>query len=230
MSYIDWLPPIKILNPLVTWSYRIMWQTKTMISPLQQCLWLLKLASCLAAVIASIPFYFNFILFNFIPCSRRVGDSRWWGSLTVVPAGNKAKRLSSVNHTTKAIHHHHHHHHHHHYHHCIHKVMPTYILINVQYLQNIVFSFEIGSNGQNISRLLPLDKKIPPSKISCFLLPINAIWKALFDHVTNQNHDISTTTVSLATKLGKLMTYLVGLHSDSHTIFNDKALLDHLAN
>ena len=26
----------------------------------------------------------------------------------MVPAGNKAKRLSSVNHTTKIIHHHHH--------------------------------------------------------------------------------------------------------------------------
>ena len=33
-------------------------------------------------------------------CSRFVGDSRWWGSLTVVLAGNKAKGLSSVNHTT----------------------------------------------------------------------------------------------------------------------------------
>ena len=32
--------------------------------------------------------------------------SRWWGSLAMVPAGNKAKRLSSVNHTTKTIHHH----------------------------------------------------------------------------------------------------------------------------
>ena len=31
----------------------------------------------------------------------------------MVPAGNKAKRLSSVNHITKTIHHHHHHHHHH---------------------------------------------------------------------------------------------------------------------
>ena len=31
----------------------------------------------------------------------------------MVPAGNKATRLSSVNHTTKTIHHHHHHHHHH---------------------------------------------------------------------------------------------------------------------
>ena len=28
------------------------------------------------------------------PCSRRVGDSRWWGSLTMVPAGNKAEHLS----------------------------------------------------------------------------------------------------------------------------------------
>ena len=34
-------------------------------------------------------------------CSRRVRDSRRWGSLAVVPGGNKAKCLSSVNHTTK---------------------------------------------------------------------------------------------------------------------------------
>ena len=31
----------------------------------------------------------------------------------MVPAENKAKRLSSVNHTARTIHHHHHHHHHH---------------------------------------------------------------------------------------------------------------------
>ena len=37
--------------------------------------------------------------------SRRVRDSRWWGSLTMVPATNKAKSLLSVNHTTKIIHH-----------------------------------------------------------------------------------------------------------------------------
>ena len=37
-------------------------------------------------------------------------------SLTMVPAGNKAKRLSSVNHTTKTIYHYHHNHHHHHHH------------------------------------------------------------------------------------------------------------------
>ena len=45
------------------------------------------------------------VLGRFKSCSRRVGDSRWWGSLTMVPAGNKAKRLSSVNHTTITIHH-----------------------------------------------------------------------------------------------------------------------------
>ena len=43
MSYIDWLPPRKLLNPLITRSYRIMWQTKTIVSP--------------------ILFYLNFILF-----------------------------------------------------------------------------------------------------------------------------------------------------------------------
>ena len=49
------------------------------------------------------------VLRRFKSCSRRVGDSRWWGSLALVPAANKAKRLSSVNHTTNTIHHHHHH-------------------------------------------------------------------------------------------------------------------------
>ena len=33
----------------------------------------------------------------------------------MIPAGNKAKHLSSVNHTTKTIHHHHHLHHLHHH-------------------------------------------------------------------------------------------------------------------
>ena len=41
-----------------------------------------------------------------LACSWRAGDSRWWGSLKMVPTGNMAKRLSSVNHTTKTIHHH----------------------------------------------------------------------------------------------------------------------------
>ena len=38
---------------------------------------------------------------------RCAGDSRWWGSLTMVLAVNKSKCLSPVNHTTKTIHHHH---------------------------------------------------------------------------------------------------------------------------
>ena len=46
------------------------------------------------------------VLRRFKSCTRRVGDSRWWGSLTMFPAGNKGKCLSSVNHTTKTIHHH----------------------------------------------------------------------------------------------------------------------------
>ena len=40
---------------------------------------------------------------RFKPCLESVGDLRWWGSLTMIPAGNKAKRLSLVNHTTKTI-------------------------------------------------------------------------------------------------------------------------------
>ena len=37
------------------------------------------------------------VLCRFKPCWQRVGDSRWWGSLTMV----QAKRLFSVNRTTK---------------------------------------------------------------------------------------------------------------------------------
>ena len=40
------------------------------------------------------------VLRRFKSCSRRVGDSRWWGSLKIVPGGNKAWHLSLVNHTT----------------------------------------------------------------------------------------------------------------------------------
>ena len=46
------------------------------------------------------------VLRRFKSCSQRVGDSRWWESPTMVPAGNKADCLSSVNHTTKTIHQH----------------------------------------------------------------------------------------------------------------------------
>ena len=41
------------------------------------------------------------LLRRFESCLRRVGNVRWWGSLTMVLAGNKAKRFSSVNHTKK---------------------------------------------------------------------------------------------------------------------------------
>ena len=34
----------------------------------------------------------------------------------MVPARNKTKHFSSVNHTTKTVHHHHHHHYHNHHH------------------------------------------------------------------------------------------------------------------
>ena len=45
--------------------------------------------------------------------ARGVPEIRGGEDLTMAPAGNKTKRLSSVNHTTKTIHHHYHHHHHH---------------------------------------------------------------------------------------------------------------------
>ena len=55
------------------------------------------------------------VLHKFKSCSRYVEDSRWWGSATMVTAGNMAEHLSLVSHTRKATHHHHHHHHHHWY-------------------------------------------------------------------------------------------------------------------
>ena len=59
-------------------------------------------------VITSLKWAWIRVLLRFKPCSWRVGNSRWWGSLRMVAAGNKAKRLSSDNPTTKTIHHHHH--------------------------------------------------------------------------------------------------------------------------
>ena len=44
------------------------------------------------------------VLCRFKSCSQCVRDWRWWRSLTMVLAGNKAKCLSSVNHTIKTIH------------------------------------------------------------------------------------------------------------------------------
>ena len=44
------------------------------------------------------------VLRRFKSCLWHVGGLWWWGSLTMVPAGSKAKCLSSINHTTKTIH------------------------------------------------------------------------------------------------------------------------------
>ena len=48
------------------------------------------------------------VLCRFKPYWRHVRNSWWLGSLTMIPAENKAKFLSLVYHTTKIIHHHHH--------------------------------------------------------------------------------------------------------------------------
>ena len=42
-------------------------------------------------------------LCRFKSCSRHVGNLWWWRYLTLIRAGNKAKLLSSVNHTAKTI-------------------------------------------------------------------------------------------------------------------------------
>ena len=47
------------------------------------------------------------VLRRFKSWSRCIGYSRWWGSLTMFPAGKKVIHLSSANHTTKTIHHDH---------------------------------------------------------------------------------------------------------------------------
>ena len=44
------------------------------------------------------------VLPKFKPCSRRVGDSRWWGFLKIVTDRNKAQCLLLVNNTTKTFH------------------------------------------------------------------------------------------------------------------------------
>ena len=46
----------------------------------------------------------NQILCRFKSCLRRVGDWQWWEFLSMVLAGNKAKCLLLVNHTTKSNH------------------------------------------------------------------------------------------------------------------------------
>ena len=62
----------------------------------------------------------------------RIKDSRWWGSLAMLLAGNKTKHISTVNYAIKTIHHHHHHHHHHH---CLFKVIDNFEWFWMQDLQ-----------------------------------------------------------------------------------------------
>ena len=57
--------------------------------------------------------------------------------------------------------------------------MLILIIIDTQYLWNVVFSFKKGLNGQNSNgqmvRFLPPDKKIPQNTLGGFLLPLNTI-------------------------------------------------------
>ena len=66
------------------------------------------------------------------------------------------------------------------------QVMLIFILIDVLYLQNVVFSFEKESNGQNhfLSDSQIRIKKFPPAKffippLGDYTLPLNTIWKTL---------------------------------------------------
>ena len=72
---------------------------------------ILRFTGSFFIVIATAQLYSTKPELRFKSCSPRVGDSRWWGSLTMVWAANKAKRRLSVNLTTRTIHHHHHHYH-----------------------------------------------------------------------------------------------------------------------
>ena len=80
--------------------------------------------------------------------------------------------------------------------------MLILVLIDVQYSQKAVFSFEKGSNCQNHSSSdsLNLVKKFPPSKISSPPTPpFTAIWKTLacvakneFQYVAiNKSHEFA---------------------------------------
>ena len=102
------------------------------------------------------------VLGRFKSCSRHVGA---WGSLTMVPAGIKAKRLSSINHATKTIHH-------------------------WSNISTWVFSFKFATYFQNTSRRL-LPKLLSKLKFIYFFFAIfvldlifvyrrsNIFWQAL---------------------------------------------------
>ena len=86
------------------------------------------------------------VLRRFKSCTRCVGDSRWWGSPTMVLALKKGKCFSSNNHTTNAIRHHHHRHHHHHHHQRCFYNMKQIIIIIIIIIDDV---FIIGNKSQN---------------------------------------------------------------------------------
>ena len=58
--------------------------------------------------------------------------------------------------------------------------MPILILINVQYLQKVVFSFEKGQMVKTLLlRFSPPDKKIPPPAKFLMPTPLNTVWKSM---------------------------------------------------
>ena len=91
-----------------------LWQHKTIFN----CWFILKLlllkfivvpwCSCYHHCTSSFHNAWTQVLCRFKSCSWHIKDLRWWRSLAMVPAGNKAKRCSLVSHTAKIIHHHHH--------------------------------------------------------------------------------------------------------------------------
>ena len=132
--------PMKLLIPLVTWYYKISWQIKMIIHPLQQYLWILNLASYLSVVIAPVPF----LLYPH--------------TLSLWTQGHVNLYFNQ------------------------HAIFPEYcfdLWNRFEWSKYILFIF--------------------PKQYSYFPIPVTAIWKALFDHVTNWNHYISTTTVSMTT-------------------------------
>ena len=85
-------------------KFRWSWITKSL-------LWSLTVKKIAVPLLQWLSLLNNFIRQNLNSkcrpksCLQRVGDSGWWGSLTMVLAGNKAKCLLLVNHTTKILYH-----------------------------------------------------------------------------------------------------------------------------
>ena len=44
MTYLEWIQPLKSHDHIITWSCKMMWQTKIITYPLTKCLWLSILA------------------------------------------------------------------------------------------------------------------------------------------------------------------------------------------